>query len=169
MAAPLLVLGALEFVRGGLFGAVRDFEVERVEQDLDEGVRVVALQLKLAAFPAAVLTDLRTPLGVVEEEVGWPTEVLLSMGVVALAPVVNRRVADRAERRLVAVEHEFVVVQHALQVVEVLREAVFVHQGAHEGAALGTWPAEQTQRRSSAEATKTTYRMAGDSTFAPVR
>jgi len=42
---------------------------------------------------------------------------LLAMRVIALAPVVNRRVTNRAEGRLVAVKHEFVVVQDALKVI----------------------------------------------------
>lgn len=85
------------------------------------------MQLELAAFPAAVLADMRTAFRVVEEEVGRTAEVLLSMRIVALAPVVNGGVANWAEGCLVAVEHKLVIVQHALQMVQVLRESVLVH------------------------------------------
>jgi len=61
------------------------------------------VQLVLASLPTAVIADVRTPLRIVEEEIGRPPEVLLTMSVVALRPVVDGRVADRAERSLVAI------------------------------------------------------------------
>ena len=50
------------------------------------------------------------------------------MSVVALAPVMDGRVTNRAERGFVAVEHELMVAHLALELVEVLREAFFIHQ-----------------------------------------
>lgn len=111
--------------------------MERVEENFNEGVGIVALELVLTAFPAAVVADVWTAFGVVKELVGRAAEVLLAVGVVALAPVVDGRVADGAERRLVAVEHELVVAKHALQVFEVVSEAVLVHEGAHQRTPLG--------------------------------
>ena len=90
MAAALLVLDALELVGGRLFRAVLQLVVERIEEDLDEGVRVVAVQLVLARLPAPVLTDVRAALRVVKEEIGRSSKVLLSVRVVTFRPVVNR-------------------------------------------------------------------------------
>ena len=90
MAAALLVLDTLVLIRRGALGAIINLVVQRVKQDLNKCVRVLALQLILASLPTAVLTYVRTALGVVEELVGWPAEVLLAMRVVALAPVVDR-------------------------------------------------------------------------------
>ena len=56
---------------------------------------------------------------------------MLAMRVIALAPVVNGRVINGAKGCLVAVKHKFVVVEHALKVVQVLGEAFFIHEGAH--------------------------------------
>ena len=55
------------------------------------------MKLVFAILPAAILANVRASLRIVEEEVGWPPEVLLPMCVVALGPVVDGRVADRAE------------------------------------------------------------------------
>ena len=96
------------------------------------------MQLVFTIFPAAIIAYMRTALWVIEEEVGRPAEVLLPMRVVAFGPVVDSRVANRAERRLVAIEHELVVSQHSLQVLQVVGEALFTHEGAHERASLGT-------------------------------
>lgn len=73
-------------------------------------MRIIALQLELATFPTAILADVGTAFWVIEEEIGWSTEVLLAMRIVALAPVVNRGVTNWAEGCLVAVEHELVIV-----------------------------------------------------------
>lgn len=90
VAAALLVLDALELVGGRLFRAVLQLVVQRVEENLDECVRVIAVQLVLARLPAPVFTDVRATLRVIEEEIGRSSKVLLSMRVVTFRPVVNR-------------------------------------------------------------------------------
>ena len=72
------------------------------------------MELVLARLPAPVVADVRTALRIVEKEVGRPPEVLLAMRIVALRPVVDGRVADRAERCLVAIQHELMVGELAL-------------------------------------------------------
>ena len=53
-------------------------------------------------------------LWIIEEKIGWSTEVLLPMCVIASRPVVDSRVADWAEGSLVAIKHELVVREHSL-------------------------------------------------------
>jgi len=137
--------------------------VEWVEEGLDECVGIVTLQLVLAGLPRAIIPDIGTPLWVVEEEIGRSPEILLAMGVVALGPVVDRRVADRAERRFVAVEHELVVGQHSFQVLQVVCEAVFIHEGSDQRAAFGAY---NSKHRSERGLVAITYRMEGGSTSA---
>lgn len=43
MATAFFVLGAFVFIRTGFLHAVRKLVMERVEEDLDEGVCVVAI------------------------------------------------------------------------------------------------------------------------------
>lgn len=88
-----------------------------VEEDLHECVGVVALQLVLTRVPTAILADVRTTLRIIEKLIGRSAEILLAMCVIAFAPIMDRRVAYGTERRLVAVEHELVVGQDALQIV----------------------------------------------------
>ena len=76
---------------------------------------VLTVQLVLAVLPATILRDIGTLLRIVEKLVGWPSEVLLAVGVVALAPVVDRRVVDRAKGTLEAIEHELLRTEHFLQ------------------------------------------------------
>lgn len=78
---------------------------------------VVTLKFILTGLPAAIIPNVRATLRVVEEEVGRAAEVLLPMGIVAFAPVVDGGVADGAERRLVSVQHELMVAEDTLQVV----------------------------------------------------
>lgn len=70
------------------------------------------MQLVLAILPTAIFANMRTPLRIVEEQVGWSTEILLPVRIVTFAPIVNGRVTDRTEGRLVAIEHEFVIRKH---------------------------------------------------------
>lgn len=71
--------------------------MEWVEQDLYEGVSVVTVELVLAVLPTAILTNMWAPFWVVEEQIGRSSKVLLSMRVVTFRPVVDGRVANRAE------------------------------------------------------------------------
>jgi len=79
-------------------------------------VSIVAIQLRLTVLPTAVFTDMWAPLGVIEEEIGWSAEVLLSVGVIALAPVMDCRVTNWTEGRLVTVKHELMIRKNPLQV-----------------------------------------------------
>lgn len=79
-------------------------------------MRVVAVQLVFAGLPAAIFADVWASLRVVEEEIGWPSKILLPVRIVTLGPVMNGRVANRAEGSLVAIEHELVIGEHSLQV-----------------------------------------------------
>lgn len=67
MATPLFVLRTLQLVCRRLLRAVTQFVVERIEQDLHQGVRIVALQLVFARLPAAIIADIWAPLRVVKE------------------------------------------------------------------------------------------------------
>ena len=138
VAAAFFVFGALVLICAGFLYAVRKLVVEWVKEDFDERMCVVAVQFGLARLPAAVVTNVRAPLRVVEEKVGRAAEVLLAMCVVALAPVVDRRVTDGAERCFITVEHEFVVAEHALQVFKVRGEALFGHERPHQRTPFGS-------------------------------
>lgn len=72
-------------------------------------MRVVTLELILTGFPATIISNVRASLWVVEEEVGRAAEVLLTMSIVALAPVMDGRVTDGAESSLVGIQHELMV------------------------------------------------------------
>ena len=109
MTTPFLVLGTLKLICWGPFAAVRNLVVKRVEKDLNKGVGVVTLQFIFAGLPTAVLSDVGTALRIIEELIGWSSKVLLSVCVVAVRPVVDGRITNRAEGSLVAVKHEFVV------------------------------------------------------------
>ena len=89
VAAAFFVFGALVLICAGFLHAVRQLVVEWVKEDLDERMCVVAVQFRLARLPAAVVANVWAPLRVVEEKVGRATKVLLSMCVVAFAPVMN--------------------------------------------------------------------------------
>ena len=54
------------------------------------------------------------------------------MSIVALAPVMNGRVANRTKRRLVGIQHELMIAEDMLQIIEVLRESLFVHERSHQ-------------------------------------
>ena len=71
--------------------------MEWVEQDLDESVSVVTVELILAVLPASILANMWAPFWVVEEQIGRSSKVLLPMRVVTFRPVVDGRVANRAE------------------------------------------------------------------------
>jgi hypothetical protein len=105
MAAELSHLVALELTLTGLVWAISQLVMQRVEQSLNQRVRVLTLEIVLAVVPAAVVVDVWTPLRVVEIIIGWSSEVLLPMRVVAVAPLVLL-IDAWAERCLVAVEHE---------------------------------------------------------------
>ena len=70
---------------------------------------VFTLETVLTVLPAAILGDVRAPLGIVEELVRGSSEVLLSMSIVALAPIMDSGVAYRTEACFVAVEHELMI------------------------------------------------------------
>ena len=70
-------------------------------------------------LPASVIRDVRTFFWVVEEVVWWPSEVLLSVRVVAHAPVVDLRVVDGTERCLVAVQHELLKAEDFLKMLKI--------------------------------------------------
>ena len=52
------------------------------------------MKLVFAVLPAAILTDVWASLGIVEEEIRWPSEVLLPVRIVTLGPVMDGGVAD---------------------------------------------------------------------------
>ena len=58
---------------------------------------IVAMELVFACFPASIFADVRASLGVIKEEIGRPSKVLLAVRVVTFGPVVDSRVANRAE------------------------------------------------------------------------
>ena len=71
--------------------------MEWVEQDLDKRVSVVTVELILTVLPTAILTNMWVPFRVIEEQIGRSSKVLLPMRVVTFRPVVDGRVANRAE------------------------------------------------------------------------
>lgn len=121
--------------------------MQGVKEDLHERVGVVALQLILTRIPTSILAYMRTALRIVEKLVGRPAEILLAMCVIAFAPIVNGRVAYRAEGCLVAVEHELVVAEDALQIVQVVCEALLAHESPHQRASLGPFCITQSVRK----------------------
>lgn len=89
MTAPLAMLGALVLVRGNLVSANVLLKIEWIVQNFNKGVRIVAVEFVLARLPAAVVGDPWTALWIVKEQIGRPSEVLLAMRIVTLAPIVD--------------------------------------------------------------------------------
>jgi len=126
MATKVLAFGALEFICGQAVRTSPQLEVERAEQLLDEGVRVLAVQEVVALVPTALVGDHGALLHEVEEQVGRPAEVLLSMCVVALGPLVLL-VDVGAETCFVGVDHEFFCVHLLFVQLQVLRKPLIAH------------------------------------------
>ena len=89
MTAQLGELRAFKLVGRGSMVTVIQLVVQGVEQNLDEGMRVLAFEVVLASLPASIIRYIRASLREIEEVVRWSSEVLLPMSIVAHAPVMN--------------------------------------------------------------------------------
>ena len=87
MAAQFAQFGAGELAGCCLLNAVLQLVVERVEQDLNKRVRVLAVQVILAVDPTPVLVDRGTPFRVIEVRGRRPSRVLLAVSMLALTPL----------------------------------------------------------------------------------
>ena len=71
--------------------------MQRIEECFNKRVRILTLQVVVALVPTPIFRDVWAPLRVVEEHVRGTSEVLLSVGVVALGPFVVLLVHQWAE------------------------------------------------------------------------
>ena len=88
MAAEVKPLLALELLLRNSIRTNPEFVVQRTEKLLNKRVGVLAIQEFRALIPISVIGDKRASFKVVEVEMRWSSKVLLSMGVVALRPLV---------------------------------------------------------------------------------
>ena len=125
MATKVAHFGAHELAGPILVRAVPQLVMQWVEQSLNQRVGILAVQFVLALLPRAIIVDVRAALRVVEEGVRGSSEVLLSMCVVAFAPFVLL-VNTRTEGSFVAVEHELLERQFAVELIQVqVKSSVF--------------------------------------------
>ena len=111
--------------------------IERAEQLFDERVAVLTVEVVGTLVPAAVVLDVGAFLKrTYEVEVRRSPEVLLSMCIVTIGPLVLL-VYNRAEARLVAVDHELLKTHLLLVRLQVLTEAALVHQVPDSATLLG--------------------------------
>ena len=111
--------------------------IERAEQLFDERVAVLTVEVVGTLVPAAVVLDVGAFLKrTYEVEVRRSPEVLLSMGIVTIGPLVLL-VYNGAEARLVAVDHELLETHLLLVRLQVLTEAALVHQVPDSATLLG--------------------------------
>ena len=106
MATEVHALLAVELLLRQSIGTAVHLIVERVEQLLDERVAVLTVEVVWTRVPAAIVLDVGAFLKrTYEVEVRRSPEVLLSMCIVTLGPLVFL-VDNRTEARLVAADHE---------------------------------------------------------------
>lgn len=138
MAAEVHPLLALILLVGQTIRTAVQLVVQWAEQLLNEGVRVLAVQVVRTLVPAAVVLHVRALFKVTNKvQVRRPPEVLLAVRIVAFRPLVLL-VNVRAKARLIRVDHELLELHLAFMLVEVLREAALAHQVSNCATLLGT-------------------------------
>ena len=136
MAAEVKPLLALELLLRNSIRTNPEFVVQRTEKLLNKRVGILAIQEFRALIPISVIGDKRASFKVVEVEMRWSSKVLLSMGVVALRPLVLL-VDVRAEAGFVWVNHEFFKTHLLFVLVKITWELPVSHQVPDSGAFLG--------------------------------
>jgi hypothetical protein len=100
VAAKVEPLLALELLLRNSIWAKSQLVVQRAEKLLNKRVRVLAIEEFRALVPVSIISDVRAFLKVVKVKMRGSSEVLLSMRVIALRPLMLL-VDVRAEARLV--------------------------------------------------------------------
>jgi len=90
-------------------------------------VTVLAVQVIAASLPAAILANVLASLWVVVKRIRGPSEILLSMGVITLRPLMMLLIHQRAEGSLITVEHKLFVSQFVLKFFKIQSKPPFVH------------------------------------------
>jgi len=90
-------------------------------------VTVLAVQVIAASLPAAILAYVLASLWVVVKRIRGPSEILLSMGVITLRPLMMLLIHQRAEGSLITVEHKLFVSQFVLKFFKIQSKPPFVH------------------------------------------
>lgn len=136
VAAKIAQLSATEFIRWGSVLTVLQLVVQWVEQGLDEGMWILTVKIVFTPIPVAVFAYGWALLRLIEEHVGWSSEVLLTVSIVTLWPFMF--LVDKwTERCFIAIEHKFFKWQHTLQFVQVDSETTFVHQSPYQRVFFG--------------------------------
>ncbi len=127
-------------------GALFLFIKKRVEDVLEQGVAVLAVKAFFALLPTTrvnadvalppIVEQIRALLRIVKVHVRCSPKVLLSVRVVALAPLVLG-VNRGAKACLVAVDHKSIEAEVAPVLVQVHHKLLLTHQLAHQLALLG--------------------------------
>jgi hypothetical protein len=106
---------ARHFLSRNLVRTFTNLEMKRVEQGFNQSVAVLAVKVISTSFPTPIFTYVLTTLWVVVKRIRWPSEVLLSMSVIAFRPLMMLLIHQRAERSFITVEHKLFICQIVLQ------------------------------------------------------
>ena len=137
MATQILPLWALELFCGWSIGAQMQLVVQWTEQLLDQRVRILTLQEVMTLIPTSIIAHQGTFLHVVEEQVWWSSEILLSMSIIALRPLMLF-VDIRTETCLIWVYHELFNIHCFFVRVQVLGKSLICHQSS-DSATFLSW------------------------------
>ena len=88
---------------------------------------VLAVQVIATSLPAPILAYVLASLWVVVKRIRGSSEILLSVGIITLRPLMVLLVHQRAEGSLITVEHKLFVGQFILKFVKVQGEPPFIH------------------------------------------
>ena len=105
---------ARHFLSSNLVRTFANFEMKGVEQGFNKGVAVLTVKVISTSFPTPVLTYVLATLWVVVKRIRRPSEVLLTMSVIAFRPLMVLLVHQRAERSFITVEHKLFICQIVL-------------------------------------------------------
>lgn len=118
MAAKIKPFLALEFLFRHSIGAWSQLVVQRGEELLDQAVSVLALQEVGALVPVAIICHIGAPIQIIKVEMRGSPEILLSVSVVALGPLMLL-VDVWAKTCLVGVYHKLLEAHGLLVLVEI--------------------------------------------------
>lgn len=105
---------ARHFLPSNLVRTFSNLEMKGVEQGFNKVVAVLAVKVISTSFPTPILTYVLTTIWVVVKRIRRPSEVLLSMSVIAFRPLMVLLIHQRAERSFITVEHKLFVCQIVL-------------------------------------------------------
>lgn len=105
--ANVFLFIASEFVGQSSVRTIVNLIEERIEENLDERVRIHAVHFVFTFEPRLLIVDLRAPLRKVEVILGWPSEILHPVRIVTVRPIMLF-VENRTKRCLVAVKQKMV-------------------------------------------------------------